>query len=176
MYEWQEEYEVEELGVDVRRFTSFGVIKGFLRRVHRWPVYLPPSLSQKTETSTALTGIKTSFGLSNTFPRKRGQSLSSMALRYSFTSSQGNAVSGDPNANNYQTYRGAARPQTAEASTVMFPGTEITNAQGSARSTADAPTPTPVTAVSVHSSVRVRRPSAAERVLEQLRNLSLIHI
>ncbi|XP_006457955.1 hypothetical protein AGABI2DRAFT_199067 [Agaricus bisporus var. bisporus H97] len=56
VYEWQEEYEVEELGVDVRRFTSFGVIKGFLRRVHRWPVYLPPSLSQKTETSTALTG------------------------------------------------------------------------------------------------------------------------
>ncbi|KAF7967213.1 hypothetical protein HWV62_35138 [Athelia sp. TMB] len=39
--EWMEEYNVNELGVDVRRFTSFGVIKGFLRRVHRWPVLLP---------------------------------------------------------------------------------------------------------------------------------------
>ena len=26
--------------IDVRRFVSFGVIKGFLRRVHRWPVLL----------------------------------------------------------------------------------------------------------------------------------------
>ncbi|GAW01179.1 nitrogen permease regulator 2 [Lentinula edodes] len=30
--EWLEEYKVQELGIDVRRFTSFGVIKGFLRR------------------------------------------------------------------------------------------------------------------------------------------------
>jgi hypothetical protein len=52
------DYNVEALGIDVRRFTSFGVIKvydysslfmfylngaqGFLRRVHRYPVYLPP--------------------------------------------------------------------------------------------------------------------------------------
>ena len=32
-------YAVPE-GIDVRRFVSFGVIKGFLRRVHRWPVLL----------------------------------------------------------------------------------------------------------------------------------------
>jgi hypothetical protein len=28
-------------GIDVQRFITFGVIKGFLRRVHRWPVLLP---------------------------------------------------------------------------------------------------------------------------------------
>ncbi|KAF9469160.1 nitrogen permease regulator 2-domain-containing protein [Collybia nuda] len=35
--EWMEEHNVHQLGIDIRRFTSFGVIKGFLRRVHRWP-------------------------------------------------------------------------------------------------------------------------------------------
>ncbi|KAF9564380.1 nitrogen permease regulator 2 [Agrocybe pediades] len=37
IYEWMQTYEVEALGIDVRRFISFGVIKGFLRRVHRYP-------------------------------------------------------------------------------------------------------------------------------------------
>ncbi|KAH8833683.1 NPR2-domain-containing protein [Flagelloscypha sp. PMI_526] len=41
VFEWMKEFEVEAMGIDVRRFASFGVIKGFLRRVHRWPVYLP---------------------------------------------------------------------------------------------------------------------------------------
>ncbi|KAH9935038.1 nitrogen permease regulator 2-domain-containing protein [Fomitopsis serialis] len=41
VYEWMEEYDVQSYNIDVRRFTSFGVIKGFLRRVHRWPVLLP---------------------------------------------------------------------------------------------------------------------------------------
>ncbi|TCD61809.1 Nitrogen permease regulator 2 [Steccherinum ochraceum] len=40
--EWMQEYDVLSIGVDVRRFTSFGVVKGFLRRVHRWPVLLSP--------------------------------------------------------------------------------------------------------------------------------------
>lgn len=37
---WEEENSVEHLGIDVRRFISFGVIKGFLRRVERWPVLI----------------------------------------------------------------------------------------------------------------------------------------
>ncbi|KDQ17467.1 hypothetical protein BOTBODRAFT_105417, partial [Botryobasidium botryosum FD-172 SS1] len=37
---WEEENGVCALGVDVRRFISFGVIKGFLRRVERWPVLI----------------------------------------------------------------------------------------------------------------------------------------
>ena len=40
IHEWIEENDLTSHGVDVRRFLSFGVIKGFLRRVHRWPVLL----------------------------------------------------------------------------------------------------------------------------------------
>lgn len=38
--QWIEERDVEAMGVDVRRFITFGVIKGFIRRVHRYPVLL----------------------------------------------------------------------------------------------------------------------------------------
>ncbi|EIM89847.1 nitrogen permease regulator 2 [Stereum hirsutum FP-91666 SS1] len=40
VFEWMQEHDVRDMGIDVRRFTSFGVIKGFLRRVHRWPILL----------------------------------------------------------------------------------------------------------------------------------------
>jgi hypothetical protein len=55
--QWQESYGVAKLGIDVRRFISFGIFKvrclsslveprslrtkGFLRRIHRWPYLLP---------------------------------------------------------------------------------------------------------------------------------------
>lgn len=45
VFEWMESYGAHDLGIDVRRFTSFGVIKGFLRRVHRYPVLLPSDVS-----------------------------------------------------------------------------------------------------------------------------------
>ncbi|WWD09207.1 hypothetical protein V865_007329 [Kwoniella europaea PYCC6329] len=37
VHQWIESNEVLSLGIDPRRFVSFGIIKGFLRRVHRWP-------------------------------------------------------------------------------------------------------------------------------------------
>ncbi|WWC66589.1 uncharacterized protein I206_100492 [Kwoniella pini CBS 10737] len=37
IHDWIEANEVLSLGIDPRRFVSFGIIKGFLRRVHRWP-------------------------------------------------------------------------------------------------------------------------------------------
>ncbi|WWC58393.1 uncharacterized protein I303_100933 [Kwoniella dejecticola CBS 10117] len=37
IHDWIETNEVLSLGIDPRRFVSFGIIKGFLRRVHRWP-------------------------------------------------------------------------------------------------------------------------------------------
>ncbi|KAF7294841.1 hypothetical protein MIND_01022000 [Mycena indigotica] len=50
VFEWMESHQVQSLGIDVRRFISFGVIKGFLRRVHRWPILLPPEpIAKKTE-------------------------------------------------------------------------------------------------------------------------------
>ncbi|ETW86069.1 hypothetical protein HETIRDRAFT_44321 [Heterobasidion irregulare TC 32-1] len=54
VFEWMHDHDVRGLGIDVRRFTSFGVIKGFLRRVHRWPILLPdpdPDLPQKPKQS-----------------------------------------------------------------------------------------------------------------------------
>lgn len=35
---WYEENGIASKGIDPRRFVSFGIIKGFLTRVHRWPV------------------------------------------------------------------------------------------------------------------------------------------
>lgn len=40
IHDWVEMNEVTSLGIDPRRFVSFGIIKGFLRRVHRWPVLI----------------------------------------------------------------------------------------------------------------------------------------
>ncbi|KAF9454676.1 NPR2-domain-containing protein [Macrolepiota fuliginosa MF-IS2] len=174
VYEWKEEYEVEKLGIDIRRFTSFGVIKGFLRRVHRWPVYLAPEPSSqphKSAAATALANINASFELPNTFPRKRGHSLSNVSLRFPFTSQP--PLTGDPTTiNATQIYR-TTRPQTAGASTVTFPNPE--HAQYGGIST-DAPSATitqqlpPQTTTALSSAHRARRASAAEKILEHLRN------
>lgn len=40
VHQWAEKNDVLALGIDPRRFVSFGIIKGFLRRVHRWPILL----------------------------------------------------------------------------------------------------------------------------------------
>lgn len=165
IHEWKEEYEVEGIGVDVRRFASFGVIKGFLRRVHRWPVYLlsPASPAHKSKNKVALADNSASFDMNNLLSRKRGHSLNNAApLRFPFTTAQ----SGDV-ATNTQMYR-VARP-TAGTSSVTFPSSEH-SLHGMA-SSSDAfyhnHTQLPPTSTSVY---RARRASAAEKVLEQLRN------
>ncbi|CAL1705090.1 unnamed protein product [Somion occarium] len=48
VYEWMQEYDVFNQGIDIRRFISFGVVKGFLRRVHRWPILMPSSKPSST--------------------------------------------------------------------------------------------------------------------------------
>lgn len=40
LHDWIEDNDIDSKGIDVRRFVSFGVIQGFLRRVHRYPIYL----------------------------------------------------------------------------------------------------------------------------------------
>jgi hypothetical protein len=70
IFEWMQDHDVRSLGIDVRRFASFGVIKvriflhrvekrdngrvshpaqGLLRRVHRWPVLLTDEVQQPPE-------------------------------------------------------------------------------------------------------------------------------
>ncbi|CDW97206.1 hypothetical protein [Sporisorium scitamineum] len=40
LHDWIEDNDIDAKGIDVRRFVSFGVLQGFLRRVHRYPIYL----------------------------------------------------------------------------------------------------------------------------------------
>lgn len=42
--DWIEEIGNDASGIDVRRLVTFGVIKGFLRRVHRYPVLVPADM------------------------------------------------------------------------------------------------------------------------------------
>ncbi|KAI5900317.1 NPR2-domain-containing protein [Schizophyllum commune H4-8] len=72
--QWMEAYDVHELGIDARRFTSFGVIKGFLRRVHRWPVLLPPPALHHNTPETPITPLD-----ATATTRKRVASLSSLS-------------------------------------------------------------------------------------------------
>ncbi|KAE8257066.1 hypothetical protein A4X13_0g2596 [Tilletia indica] len=57
--QWMEDLNVERMYLDVRRFVTFGVIKGFVRRVHRFPIFTPPSpsdpypLPQTTHTASS---------------------------------------------------------------------------------------------------------------------------
>ena len=63
IHAWMEENPVLERGIDAQRFVSFGVIKGFLRRVHRWPVLLPRDKAIKKIKTTTL-GDASSVSLS----------------------------------------------------------------------------------------------------------------
>ncbi|KAI0362371.1 NPR2-domain-containing protein [Trametes cingulata] len=65
--DWMEEYDVHKIGIDVRRFTSFGVIKGFLRRVHRWPILLSNGAEQQPDRRATMASLG----------RKRGKSFAS---------------------------------------------------------------------------------------------------
>lgn len=173
IYEWSEEYEVEQLAIDIRRFASFGVIKGFLRRVHRWPVYLPPSPPppNKSQATAAITNVNASFDASNALSRKRGQSLSNVSsMRFPYPGAQG-GIPGDLTANT-QMYR-ITRPQTAGPSSVNFPSPEHslhgTTSSGDTLHQISAQLP-PASAANISSVHRARRASAAEKILEQLRN------
>ena len=65
--QWMTDYAVPE-SIDVRRFVSFGVIKGFLRRVHRWPVLLEGDQSaeqlslSRRKGKTVVAPVKRTFG------------------------------------------------------------------------------------------------------------------
>ncbi|KAI9453989.1 nitrogen permease regulator 2-domain-containing protein [Lactarius psammicola] len=69
VFEWMQDHDVRSIGVDVRRFASFGVIKGFLRRVHRWPILIADE-AQTTEAKTTTTLPPSPIG-----GRKRASSL-----------------------------------------------------------------------------------------------------
>ncbi|KAJ7581227.1 NPR2-domain-containing protein [Mycena floridula] len=149
--EWMELYNVQEQGIDVRRFTSFGIIKGFLRRVHRWP-YLPQTSAVTT------TDTPNAPGISATRPRLN--SVSGGSLRFSMYGppSPTTPVDSIPPS----ILRTKNTPSTTMASINSETGTS-------------SPT-TPRDQLSNGSSLyRPRRPSAAEKVLEQVRSRDRDH-
>lgn len=87
-------------GIDVQRFITFGVIKGFLRRIHRWPVLLPRdrslikekiSAAASAREQTATQGTTSTQSNNPTFSRnvvgpQRGTSWSGIRSRSESTS------------------------------------------------------------------------------------------
>ncbi|KAJ7741526.1 NPR2-domain-containing protein [Mycena maculata] len=153
--EWMEKYDIHEHGIDVRRFTSFGVIKGFLRRVHRWPVLLPADPDAPLDPSDP------NFASSQ---RKRVNSLSTSTAFGGYSSSP---VAPPINLSPSQTLLRGRTPQTTPVVPSLSPDL--------ATPIPSSPRPTPATA-SAATPARTRRASAAEKVLEQLRNRDIQQI
>lgn len=170
------EYNVEALGIDIRRFTSFGVIKvydysslfmfylngvqGFLRRVHRYPVYLPPDPLDPSNNHSQPPNIAGADQLSNsTLVAKRARGLSEASQR---TPHHG-TVPGEE----LMKPLGVARQQSQQ--TVPFPSlTPDATPHGAVESPLPSAQPTTISA-----SHRARRASVAEKALEQLRSRDL---
>ncbi|KAJ7774959.1 nitrogen permease regulator 2-domain-containing protein [Mycena metata] len=143
--DWMETYEIHELGIDVRRFTSFGVIKGFLRRVHRWPVLLPSEPGSPLPDPSDI-------------HRKRVNSLSgSMPFGGGYTSSP---IAPPIDLSPTQNFLRGRTPQN----TPIIPSLSPDFASPIPAS------PRPGQANASPMPARARRASAAEKVLEQLRN------
>lgn len=102
-----EEHEVTERGIDVQRFVTFGIIKGFIRRVHRWPVLLPRDrtlITEKLSTTTsdqggALNGTQAGISAalkSSTSPRVPTNWVGTRTRSESTSRSKGTAPSNAP--------------------------------------------------------------------------------
>ncbi|KAJ7097854.1 nitrogen permease regulator 2-domain-containing protein [Mycena belliarum] len=148
--DWMKTHGVHDLGIDVRRFTSFGVIKGFLRRVHRWPVLLP------SDSDTSLLDSADPNSVLQT--RRRVNSLSGPNSYEAYSSSP---VAPPIDLSPSQSFLRGRTPQNTPVIPALSPdiASPIPPGPRLAQSTASAQTP-----------IRTRRASAAERVLEQLRN------
>ncbi|KAF8077854.1 NPR2-domain-containing protein [Lyophyllum atratum] len=167
--EWMDTHDVHHLGIDVRRFTSFGVIKGFLRRVHRYPVLLPPDPSQVLALPQ-----DPQLPITSALSRKRADSLSNgVPLRFPpYTPSPPNA---DPTSAFFTSqpsafFRGRS-PSTAavqSASPELNLSNHTTPQENNHIMTH--PSAATVTIAPISATHRARRASAAEKVLEQLRS------
>ncbi|KAI0797599.1 nitrogen permease regulator 2-domain-containing protein [Abortiporus biennis] len=133
--EWMNEYNVPQRGIDVRRFTTFGVVKGFLRRVHRWPVLLPGETRPQEDQPYDSQGYRR--------PRERNQAFSNLSAK-----PIGTTVHSEPDQ-----ARVRGRLQEAQP-TITSAGAEL------------------VATRAIDSSHPIRRFSAAELSLEQLRSRS----
>ncbi|KAJ4487842.1 nitrogen permease regulator 2-domain-containing protein [Lentinula aciculospora] len=150
--EWMEEYNVQELGVDVRRFTSFGVIKGFLRRVHRYPIFLPGPSKTITQSPTSDDNTISTTNL------KRVRSFTGMSLELPIQSPESPPLG-------QHLLRGRATHTAIPA--ISLSSDQATSAPATPRGRIN---PTTSNADANEPYSRPRRPSAAERILESVRN------
>ncbi|KAK7020519.1 nitrogen permease regulator 2-domain-containing protein [Favolaschia claudopus] len=147
VFDWMTIHEIHETGIDVRRFVSFGVIKGFLRRVHRWPVLVPTDPESPPSDPTDPWSIT---------HRKRMNSLSGSMPFGAYSSSP---IPPPTDISPSNLLRGRT-PQTTPVVPSLNPESMVPPAPMSPRP--------PAVLNSILS--RPRRASAAEKVLEQLRN------
>lgn len=170
--QWMDAWDIHELGIDARRFTSFGVIKGFLRRVHRWPVLLPPFTMHHNTPETPLSPLDSSTN------RKRVTSLSSLQYTPIAPLISPDATPTPPNVQ--LLFRGNANASTLAYHPAPNLGTctppTLATLSGTATPVAVA-SPTmadPLAGQDMLSYAfdiyRARQASAAERALEHLRN------
>lgn len=95
VHQWIEANDVLSLGIDPRRFISFGIIKGFLRRVHRWPVRDAHGSSPLFEPPKLTSTRKVEFdrfaksGPSDSTLTRSGPGDSSITLRSTETNTSG---------------------------------------------------------------------------------------
>ena len=95
VHQWIEANDVLSLGIDPRRFISFGIIKGFLRRVHRWPVRVGHGQAPLFEAPRPTSNRKVEFdrfaksGPSESTLTRSGPGDSSVTLRSTETNTSG---------------------------------------------------------------------------------------
>ncbi|KAF9052936.1 nitrogen permease regulator 2-domain-containing protein [Panaeolus papilionaceus] len=151
VYEWMKAYDVEAMGIDVRRFTSFGVIKGFLRRVHRYPIYTPPDSSNTISDQLQLQAqnpMDSAAAAAHAHVRARGASLSEIGPTDIIPIQLSARLNKQPSM--------IFQPAMLDTMQLKVPES-----------------PLPPALSNNSASQRARRASAAERVLEQLRSRDL---
>ncbi|KAF5381045.1 hypothetical protein D9615_004038 [Tricholomella constricta] len=168
--EWMETYKVHHLGIDVRRFTSFGVIKGFLRRVHRYPILLPLDPSQ----AIAMPLESQLPASTSSFPRRSDNLSGATPLRFPpYTPSPPHA---DPTSAFFASqpsalFRGRS-PSSAPIQSVSPDLNHNNHTLQDHSHITTHPSAAAVTIIPISATHRARRASAAEKVLEQLRSRS----
>jgi hypothetical protein len=98
VHQWIEANDVLNLGIDPRRFVSFGIIKGFLRRVHRWPVrvnhtntalFEAPKIASNSRRSGFDRYFKSGPSAAESLLTRSGPGDSSLTLRSTETNTSG---------------------------------------------------------------------------------------
>lgn len=103
---WIRRHKIDVDKIDVRRFITFGVIKGFLRRVHRWPILLKDDRMMFTQVAPSIPPPQLTGFTPGVLARRRPKStlFPQQALGY------GEMLDGEPHPSNVSTHSGISEP------------------------------------------------------------------